>query len=118
MVNRGETASYQGCAGPRSAYGEYQLFRAEQPHYPIGLGNAGVGGIYRTRGGCNRPEPGTLRTHGHFGEEQVQPAPTLPEGVSWGLLSASTRPTSHSARSEPAMSAALWRCSAGALAGW
>lgn len=36
MVNRGETASYQGCAGPRSAYGECQIFRAEQTHYPIG----------------------------------------------------------------------------------
>ncbi len=50
MVNRGGTASYQGCAGPRSAYGEYQIFRAEQPHYPIGLGNTGGGEIYRTLG--------------------------------------------------------------------
>ena len=62
MVDRGETASYQGCAGPRSAYGEYQIFRAEQPHYPIGPGNTGVGKSYRTQGECMNLEHLTLRT--------------------------------------------------------
>lgn len=69
MANRGETASYQGCAGPRSAYGEYQIFRAEQSHYPIGPGNTGVGESYRTRGRCY--EPGTLHTTDTSVEEHV-----------------------------------------------
>lgn len=78
MVDRGETASYQGCAGPRSACGECQIFRAEQTHYPIGsvtpvsARSVELGGGVSGRGtdpprrtvveGCRLPRPDRLRT--------------------------------------------------------